>query len=125
MALSEEQMKLAYRRFCGEAFEASGEPYGAKDGLTESRFLDEFRTRYLCTAPVTMTNGLATWREMKGSKGRLEVIKGGKTVRKVDVNEVLEGLEAPNKVGFQWISMELSGFKWLFDGFKWISMDFQ
>ena len=59
--------------------------YVQQDGLTESRFLEEFRTRYLCTAPVTMTSDL--------------MIKGGKTVRKVDINEVLEGLEAPDKVG--------------------------
>lgn len=72
MTLSEEQIKLAFKCFCA-----------GEEAVTESRFLDEFRTRYLCTAPVTMTDGL--------------VIKGGKTVRKVDVNEVLEGLEEQKK----------------------------
>lgn len=26
-------------------------------------FLDEFRTRYFCTAPVTMTDGLVAWQQ--------------------------------------------------------------
>lgn len=68
MTLSEEQIQLAFKRLSG-----------GKEGVSESAFLDEFRVRYFCTSTVTMTDGL--------------VIKGGKTVRKVDVNEILEGLE--------------------------------
>jgi len=68
---SEEQLKSAFKRM------------GDGNEVTEERFLDEFRSRFLCTAPVTMTDGL--------------VIKGGKTVRKVDTSEVLEGLGEPTK----------------------------
>eukprot|EP00931_Biecheleriopsis_adriatica_P025093 TRINITY_DN154_c0_g1_i8.p1 TRINITY_DN154_c0_g1~~TRINITY_DN154_c0_g1_i8.p1 ORF type:complete len:2005 (-),score=792.65 TRINITY_DN154_c0_g1_i8:106-6120(-) len=72
--LSDEQLKAAYKRMAG----------GKEDGkVDESQFLDEFRSRYLCSAAVTMTDGL--------------VIKGGKTVRKVEVNEVMEGLNEPTK----------------------------
>eukprot|EP00931_Biecheleriopsis_adriatica_P025091 TRINITY_DN154_c0_g1_i6.p1 TRINITY_DN154_c0_g1~~TRINITY_DN154_c0_g1_i6.p1 ORF type:complete len:1521 (-),score=627.15 TRINITY_DN154_c0_g1_i6:106-4536(-) len=72
--LSDEQLKAAYKRMAG----------GKEDGkVDESQFLDEFTSRYLCSAAVTMTDGL--------------VIKGGKTVRKVDVNEVMEALSEPAK----------------------------
>lgn len=73
MTLSEEQLKAAFGRLAN----------GKEEGVDETRFLDEFRERYLCSAPVTMTDGL--------------VIKGGKTIRKVDVNEVLEQLEEPTQ----------------------------
>ena len=72
LTLSEQQIQQAFKRWSG-----------GKEGVSESMFLDEFRTRYFCTAPVTMTDGL--------------VIKGGKTVRKVDINEILEGLEEQTK----------------------------
>jgi len=71
---SEEQLKAAFKRMTDGADGAE---------VTEERFLEEFRSRFLCTGAVTMTDGL--------------VIKGGKTVRKVDPNEVLEALGEPTK----------------------------
>ena len=32
-------------------------------------FLDEFRTRYFCTAPVTMTDGLVAWQQWHWTRG--------------------------------------------------------
>eukprot|EP00930_Biecheleria_cincta_P023470 TRINITY_DN1695_c0_g4_i1.p1 TRINITY_DN1695_c0_g4~~TRINITY_DN1695_c0_g4_i1.p1 ORF type:complete len:2021 (+),score=568.23 TRINITY_DN1695_c0_g4_i1:448-6063(+) len=70
---SEAQLKAAFKRLTGKDSEE----------VMEAKFINEFRTRYLCTGSVTMTDGM--------------VIKGGKSVRKIDVNEVLEGLGEPAK----------------------------
>mmetsp|Transcript_35599 Transcript_35599/g.94158 ORF Transcript_35599/g.94158 Transcript_35599/m.94158 type:complete len:1976 (+) Transcript_35599:140-6067(+) len=51
--------------------------------VNEEEFLEHFRTRYLVNAVVSMTDGIA--------------VKGGKTVRKLEVNEVVEELEEPTK----------------------------
>eukprot|EP00930_Biecheleria_cincta_P023467 TRINITY_DN1695_c0_g1_i1.p1 TRINITY_DN1695_c0_g1~~TRINITY_DN1695_c0_g1_i1.p1 ORF type:complete len:2092 (+),score=696.54 TRINITY_DN1695_c0_g1_i1:73-6276(+) len=73
MTLSEEQLNAAFKRLAGKE----------ADEVPEQKFLNEFTTRYLCAGAVTMTDGM--------------VIKGGKTVRKVEPNEVLEGLGEPAK----------------------------
>lgn len=73
MTLSEEQLKAAFKRLAGKEAEE----------VPEQKFLNEFTSKYMCAGAVTMTDGM--------------VIKGGKTVRKVDVNEVLEALGEPTK----------------------------
>jgi len=50
---------------------------------TKEDFLDQFRRKYACAAIVSMTENLA--------------VKGGKTVRKLQINEVVEELEEPTK----------------------------
>mmetsp|Transcript_22477 Transcript_22477/g.40102 ORF Transcript_22477/g.40102 Transcript_22477/m.40102 type:complete len:2032 (-) Transcript_22477:157-6252(-) len=71
--LSEEQLKAAFKRLAGK-----------EDGqVAENAFVEEFRSRFLCTSVVTMTDAL--------------VIKGGKTIRKVEVQEVVESLGEPAK----------------------------
>ena len=46
--------------------------------VTKEEFMNQFRRRYVCSAIVSMTDQLA--------------VKGGKTIRRVDVNEVLEAV---------------------------------
>merc|ERR1719245_1251600 len=53
--------------------------------VEEAEFLQHFQCRYICTAQVSMTDGLA--------------VKGGKTIRKLDVNEVVETIGVPIKDG--------------------------
>eukprot|EP00931_Biecheleriopsis_adriatica_P073976 TRINITY_DN4816_c0_g1_i1.p1 TRINITY_DN4816_c0_g1~~TRINITY_DN4816_c0_g1_i1.p1 ORF type:complete len:1912 (+),score=720.91 TRINITY_DN4816_c0_g1_i1:76-5811(+) len=71
---SEMQLRAAFERMTG-----------SKDSneLDAARFMEEFRSRYICAAPVVMTEGL--------------VIKGGKTIRRVHSNEILEALGEPEK----------------------------
>merc|ERR1712187_291429 len=71
--LSEEQQKASFKRMLkGEATE-----------LTEESFLEQFRSRYMVTTLVTMTDSLT--------------VKGGKTVRKLEAGEVVEALDEPSK----------------------------
>jgi len=49
--------------------------------VTEQEFLEQFRNRFVCNVGVTLTDTAA--------------VKGGKTIRKLDVHEVVEGLEEP------------------------------
>lgn len=70
---SEEQMKGAFQRM-----DSKGVGSVAKEELVE-----QFRSRYICTAVVSMTDSL--------------VVKGGKTVRKLEIGEVVECLGEPSK----------------------------
>jgi len=70
--LSEEQLKAAFARLAGKAGE-----------VKEGELLDQFRCRYLCAQSVSMTGDLS--------------VKGGKTVRKLEVNEIVEALGEPTK----------------------------
>jgi len=57
-----------------------------KDGsseLSEADFAEQFRSRFLVTTLVAMTDSLT--------------VKGGKTVRKLEADEVVEALEEPKK----------------------------
>jgi len=73
LMLSEEQLNASFARMDTKG---GGE-------VSEDEFLDHFRTRYLVNAVVSMTDGMA--------------VKGGKTVRKLEVNEIVEELEEPKK----------------------------
>jgi len=70
-SLSEENLQKAFARI------AEGKE------VTEDAFLDQFRSRYICSSVVSMTEGLT--------------VKGGKTVRKVEVDELLEAVDEPAK----------------------------
>jgi len=54
---------------------------GSDSDIGEDRFLELFQSRYLCTSKVSMTDVL--------------VVKGGKTIRRLEPNEVVEALEEP------------------------------
>uniref|UniRef100_A0A7S4QQC8 EF-hand domain-containing protein n=1 Tax=Alexandrium monilatum TaxID=311494 RepID=A0A7S4QQC8_9DINO len=68
---TQDELKAAFKRAGGEA---------AGD-LTLEQFCEHFRRRFVVTATVSMTDNIA--------------IKGGKTLRKVDPNEIMEALEEP------------------------------
>lgn len=70
---SEEQQKQAFGVLARE---------GGPD-VVEEDFLEQFRLRYLVTEKVSMTDTFA--------------VKGGKAVRKLEVNELVEALEEPAK----------------------------
>jgi len=73
MALSADQLKACFRRMDSKGGgEISAEDFG-----------EQFRVRYLVAGVVAMTDTL--------------VVKGSKTVRKLEVNEVVEQLEEPTK----------------------------
>jgi len=73
---SEDQQKAAFRSML------------MKDGgaeISEAEFAPHFRSRYMVSCQVSMTDHLT--------------VKGGKTVRKLEENEVVEALEEPVKEG--------------------------
>lgn len=53
--------------------------------VTRNAFLDQFRNRYICTSVVSITDSMN--------------VKGGKTIRKLEVNEMVEALEEPKQDG--------------------------
>eukprot|EP00930_Biecheleria_cincta_P023468 TRINITY_DN1695_c0_g2_i1.p1 TRINITY_DN1695_c0_g2~~TRINITY_DN1695_c0_g2_i1.p1 ORF type:complete len:2308 (+),score=581.34 TRINITY_DN1695_c0_g2_i1:65-6988(+) len=73
MTLSQEQLKAAFNCLAGRD----------ADEVPEAKFLNLFTMWYLCRGAVTMTDGM--------------FIRGSKTVRKIDANEVLEVLGEPAK----------------------------
>eukprot|EP00929_Paragymnodinium_shiwhaense_P052532 TRINITY_DN26314_c0_g1_i2.p1 TRINITY_DN26314_c0_g1~~TRINITY_DN26314_c0_g1_i2.p1 ORF type:complete len:2040 (+),score=823.72 TRINITY_DN26314_c0_g1_i2:119-6238(+) len=71
--LSDEQQRGAFKRLLrGEATEC-----------TEAGFLEQFKEKYVVLSSVSMTSSFD--------------LKEGKSVRKLEVNEILEGLEEPKK----------------------------
>jgi len=68
-----DELKAAFVRAGGQAGEA----------LTLEQFLDQFRRKFVVTSPVSMTDRIG--------------VKGAKTLRKVDINEVIEALEEPTR----------------------------
>ncbi|CAK0797248.1 unnamed protein product [Prorocentrum cordatum] len=70
--LSEEQLKAAYDCLKGR-----------EEQLSERAFLDQLRTKFICASVVSITD------ELK--------LKEGKTVRKLELNEIVEALEEPVK----------------------------
>mmetsp|Transcript_122013 Transcript_122013/g.304481 ORF Transcript_122013/g.304481 Transcript_122013/m.304481 type:complete len:1901 (-) Transcript_122013:56-5758(-) len=70
---SEDELKAAFKRIAEEG----------KSEISKAQFKDQFRSKYFVTTTVAMTDSLA--------------VKGGKTVRKLGVNEVIEALEEPSK----------------------------
>lgn len=51
--------------------------------VSEEQFLKQFQSRFVCLTSVTMTDDMS--------------VKGSKTIRKLDVNEIVEALEDPVK----------------------------
>eukprot|EP00439_Symbiodinium_sp_Y106_P009133 s5889_g1.t1 len=70
---SAEELKAAYRALLP--------PRSENTQVSKAKLLDMLKKRYVCVHPITITDSLA--------------IKGGKTVRRVAVNEALEALADP------------------------------
>jgi hypothetical protein len=70
--LSEEQLRAAYS--CLK---------GTEEQLSEQAFVDQLRTKFICASVVSITDVLK--------------LKEGKTVRKLELNEIVEALEEPVK----------------------------
>ncbi|CAK0902538.1 unnamed protein product [Prorocentrum cordatum] len=70
--LSEEQLGAAYSCLKGK-----------EEGLSERAFVDHLRTKFICASVVSITDVLP--------------LKEGKTVRKLELNEIVEALEEPVK----------------------------
>merc|ERR1712008_482950 len=69
VVFSEEQFKAAFARL-GEG--SSGE-------VAATDFLERLRSKYVCASVVSMTDSMA--------------VKGGKTIRKLEIGEVVDGIE--------------------------------
>jgi len=72
VAWSEEKLKRVFAYVLGK-----------KESALPADMLEHFSTRFICTVQVSMTDALQ--------------VKGGKTVRKIEVNEIVEGLAEPEK----------------------------
>jgi len=75
LVLNEEHFKSAFK-----CWDTKGE-----GKIVEDVFTEQFRRRFICTSLVSMTDSL--------------VVKGGKTLRKIEVNELIEALDEPVKDG--------------------------
>lgn len=73
--ISEEHLQIAFGKL--------GKSNGNAGEVSQTTFLDQFRPKYVVTTLVSMTDAM--------------VVKGGKTIRKLAVNEVIEALGDPVK----------------------------
>merc|ERR1719480_12635 len=73
LIFSDEVLQLCFKRMDGKG---TGE-------LTQEEFLEQFLNRFICTARTVMTETLE--------------VKGAKTLRKLEVSEVVEALGEPEK----------------------------
>lgn len=70
---SDEELKAVFKHIDTEA----------KGEIKNQQLKEQFRLKFFIAAPVSMTDGLA--------------VKGGKTIRKLELNEVIEALDEPQK----------------------------